>query len=506
MAACLLALFLLTSCASLNPWPSDVRRSLAEAAKNRAELEKVLRHYRNLGDERKLEAAEFLIANMKDAGYSFLAAQDENRNEVPFNALDHKNLAEAEAAWDALEKKYGPLDFTPKRFDKDLEFVRASFLIENIDLAFKAWREKPWARDLTFETFKEYVLPYRGSNEPLNPWRKACMERYAGLEKKMTDPTDAEEAGRLIREDVQKWVGFDSLYYMHPTDQGFNEMSRSRKGRCEDISNMMAFAMRANAIPSSADFTPFWADRDNNHAWEVILDAQGRAKAGLSNRAAKIYRKVFSIQPGSLGVIKDKDEEVPPYIGGKTYLDVTAHYVPVSDVAVDLETSPMLQAKRAYVCVFNGGEWQAVHWGNVRGGKTTFTGMGRNIAYLPAYYVDKKFAAAAPAFILTKEGRVHPLDGGGNQPPTRIGITATKPTTADADTRKDLPMMTVSPGKSYELFYWDGKWVSLGKRTAGAEPVTFDSVPSNRLLWLVEEGSRKLERIFTIEEGRQVWW
>ena len=67
-------------------------------------------------------------------------------------------------------------------------------------------------------------------------------------------------------------------------------------------------------------------------------------------------------------------------------------------------------------------------------------------------------------------------------------------------------MIVVKPGKTYELFVWDKEWVSLGKQVAGEQPVVFDSVPNGKLYWLVEEDSRRLERIFTIEDGRQRWW
>jgi hypothetical protein len=37
--------------------------------------------------------------------------------------------------------------------------------------------------------------------------------------------------------------------------------------------------------------------------------------------------------------------------------------------------------------------------------------------------------------------------------------------------------------------------------------LVFKNVPSNAFYWLTEDGSRKEERIFTIDDkGRQVWW
>ncbi|HUU97612.1 MAG TPA: transglutaminase-like domain-containing protein [Phycisphaerae bacterium] len=486
-------------------WPADVEMSLAKAGENRAELELVMRHYKRLGDPQKLEAAQFLIRNMDGHGYILTAFYDKDGNEVEFEALDYPNFKEAQAALDVLEKEHGELDYDTKRFDADLETVSAEYLIENIDLAFRAWREKPWAQDLTFEALCEYVLGYRGDNEPVNSFRPTCLARYADLPAKMEDPTDVYEAADLVRKDVNAWVPFNELYYLHPTDQSFEEMNQRRLGRCGDISNMMMYAMRSVAIPAAVDFTPWWADRDNNHAWEVILDAQGRGKARLLSRAAKIYRKTFAIQRDSLACRAGKDAKLPRYLNSRNYKDATDQYVETTDVTVRLENDRPAGTRFAYICVFNGGKWRPIHWGEIDGDRVTFTKLGRHIAYLPAYCVDEEPVPAAPPFILTREGDVRTLVGRPNRKLT-IELTVTKPETPDADTQITKPMIVVEPGKTYELFVWRDGWQSLGKQTAGDEPVSFDNVPAGGLYWLVAEGSRRLERIFTIEEGKQVWW
>lgn len=503
--AALMCFLPLIGASCVTPWPADVKLALSKAEDNRAQLEDVLDHYRKEADPQKLEAAQFLIANMEGHGYTVYALYDEEKNEIEFDALDYADFAEARAALDALEKEHGELDFTRKRFDEDLETITADFLIENIDLAFQAWREKPWAKGLSFDAFCEHVLPYRGSSEPLYSTRPACLERYADLAAQMKDPQDAREAARLIQKDVNEWVRFNELYYLHPTDQGFDEMNERRLGRCEDITNMQMYAMRANAIAAAADYTPHWPDRDNNHAWQVILDADGRGDVELSSRAAKVYRKMFSAQPDSLACRKTDEEKVPRWLGGKNYVDVTSQYLETTDVTIHLETERPENARFAYICVFNGGQWKAIHWGDIADDCVTFTEMGRNIAYLPAYYVEKELVPAGPPFILTLEEDIRTLDAE-SEPELTIEMAATTPKTPDADTHRDRPRIVVKPGKTYELFVWDDDWVSLGKQVAGDQPVSFESVPGGGLYWLVEEGSRRLERIFTIDGGKQVWW
>jgi hypothetical protein len=483
-----LASLILASSVIAGDRPAEVEHALSLAGENRAELVRVLDHYEQGDDPQKIEAAYFLIAHMEGHGYAELAYFDADGNEIEFDALEHKNYNKARAAFEDLEKQHGPLQYQKRSFDSDLETITADYLIENIDLAFKAWRTRPWAADISFEVFCEYILPYRGSNEPVEEWRAECIRRFEDITGQLENAESLTEAGRKIQGRSRRWVGFSKLYYLHPTDQGFGEMLESRTGRCEDMSNMMGYACRANAIVAAQDYTPFWANRDNNHAWEVLLDHEGRGRAGLSNKAAKIYRKTYSAQPDALGTIKKEDEKVPRWLARKTYKDVTTDYLETTDATVVTTRPPPEGHRFAYICVFNGGEWRAIHHGFLNGRSVTFTKMGRGIAYLPAYYVDGKLVAAASPFIIDKNGSMLGL-GGGSSGPTAVSLKA-------------------NAGKTWELRVWeDTGWSTLDRREGNeTKQLRFEDLASDRLYWLVADGSRRLERIFTIEEGKQRRW
>ena len=66
----------------------------------------------------------------------------------------------------------------------------------------------------------------------------------------------------------------------------------------------------------------------------------------------------------------------------------------------------------------------------------------------------------------------------------------------------------IREGELYELFYWDNGWQSLGKRTGSRklQYLTYNNVPANALLLLRNLTKGKEERIFTYEDGKQVWW
>lgn len=66
----------------------------------------------------------------------------------------------------------------------------------------------------------------------------------------------------------------------------------------------------------------------------------------------------------------------------------------------------------------------------------------------------------------------------------------------------------IRDGELYELFYWDNKWISLGKQIGSSETykLSYENVPSNTLYLLRNHTKGKEERIFTYENGKQVWW
>ncbi len=495
-------------------WSSETEAALSESGQARAELEGALHHYQKMADAQKLAAVEFLIQNMPGRGYARLGFKKTDGVEVPFEALDYANLKEAEVAFAKLEKEHGALQYGKVDGVPDFQAITAEFLIENTDLAFEAWRSKPWAKSLSFDAFCEHILPYRCSDEPLEAWRKPLMEKFANLEAELSDPNNAGEASGKISGEVHKMVRFWDLYYLHPTDQGYSEMLESGTGRCEDISNMISFANRANAIAVASDYTPAWANRDNNHAWNAVLGPDGRGSAPIHNVAAKVYRKTYARQNDCWADKAGPNEQVPRWLARRHYIDVTDQYMETTDVTIKLTSSAPEHSTLAYLCVFNGGEWIAIQGGEVRGELVTFERMGRGILLLPAWYDGEQLIPAAAPLTIAKDGSVRSLDGGSgggghgaaSLSGLAIDITTTKPETGDDDTLIPIPAIQVKAGQKYELLMWDGGWQSHGKKTAGEHPVRFDRLPPNRLYWVIGEHGRRLERPFTIDGGKQRMW
>jgi len=505
-----------SGCGEKSPYPPDIAEALKEAGDNRAELEKVLVHYSTSDDTLKYQAACFLIGNMEGHCYATYVLHDTAGAEIDFNVLDYPDFEALIAAANSIEKSRGELDFEKDTLIYDLKVIDSQFLINQINYAFEAWRTKPWASNLSFDDFCRYVLPYRGSNEPLEPWREYFWNKYRDIDTSLSDPADPIEVAARVNDDIKSWFGFDPRYYYHPTDQGLAEMMKTGLGRCEDMTNLTIYAMRAIGLAVTSDYTPFWANSGNNHAWNAILTADGKVipfmgaesnpgNYGLANKLAKVYRKTYNKQKDNLAFQKHKQEKVPGWLAGKSYIDVTSDYTDVCDVTVEFDKDIPDSVDIAYICVFNSGEWQAINWGRIEDGKTAFADMGTDIAYMPALYLNEEIVPYGAPFILGVDCQIRKC-----RPVETERISAKLISTTrrqQAISTDGIAQSFFDPGQEYELFYWADGWQSLGKSIAEAHnPLSYENVPGNGLYWLVADNSDKEERIFTLENGRQVWW
>ncbi len=515
-----LLFILLWSCnfSNLQPIPDNVKIALDSAKENKAELMKVINRYRfNPKDSLKLKAAYFLIGNMP--GHSYVRAKlvDTAGNPVAFRVLDYPDYDAMRNARDSLKKKIGDFDWKLDTIIYDIYAITADYLIENIELAFKTW-QYPWAKNLTFDEFCEYVLPYRGSNEPLEDWRSYFAKKYQWVVDSMKNCKDPSKVATVINNDIKSWFKFDARFYFHPTDQGLSEMLKNHMGRCEDMTNLAIYAMRAVGVPVMSDYVPYWPNTGNNHAWNATLDSNknvvifmgGLDNPGeyrLDNKKAKVYRKTFAHQKDALVNIAPKYEKIPSWLNFDRYKDVTPDYVKVANFEVELKEEKPDSSDYAYIAVFNDGDWRPIDWGNIEGNKAYFKNVGMDIMYLPVYYNQKsKVIPANYPFLLDTLGKLTYFVPDTNNKIELVAYSTTR--RSIYKTTDKISKATFEPGKVYELFYWDCKWIKAGEATSKKDkPLKFKDVPSGALYWLVKKDGRKEERIFTLDkEGNQVWW
>jgi predicted esterase len=195
-------------------WPAEVDEALARADKNRPELEKAL--YGAQAEHRK--AMVFLIANMPD---------------------------------------------------KDLRSLKADFLLDNVELTYKARKQVAWGSKVPDNVFFNDVLPYANVDEERDAWRKELYELCMPLVKDCKTPT---EAVQILNVKV-----FEKLKVRYSTKRNKPHQSPKESialgmASCTGLSILLSDACRSVSIPARLVGTPLWTNKTGNHTWVEIWD------------------------------------------------------------------------------------------------------------------------------------------------------------------------------------------------------------------------------------------
>ena len=225
------------------------------AGENRKELEKVLDYYAE--DSQKLEAARFLIRNMPRY-YGYEGWRLDSIQKILITA-EQKHFID-----DSILRKWTKqsLYSLPKIYDAHI--IKADYLIENIDLSFKMWKERPWNQDLPFEDFCELILPYRIDDEPLSNWRQNYFEVYFSALDSLSNCTDPLRACNALSKELSKKEFFYTVNFDMP-HLSAHFLLEHHVGFCREICDRAVYAMRACGIPGTVDMFVYSPEYQGSH-------------------------------------------------------------------------------------------------------------------------------------------------------------------------------------------------------------------------------------------------
>ena len=153
--------------------------------------------------------------------------------------------------------------------EHDLRSLKADFLLENIDLAFKARQQVAWGKQIPDDIFFNNVLPYANVDEKRDPWRKELYDLCLPIVKDCKTPA---EAAHKLNSTV-----FGKLKVRYSTGrkqphQSPKESIEQGLASCTGLSILLSDACRSVAVPTRLAGTPLWANKKGNHTWVEIWD------------------------------------------------------------------------------------------------------------------------------------------------------------------------------------------------------------------------------------------
>lgn len=427
----LLLMMLICSC---SPIKSPLEEALEMAGKNKSELEKVLSHYKqNSENSLKYEAACFLISNMKyhksceniflDNLYHDFFLQTADLFQSYFGEMSTDQIRSyKESSLDNLRKKISlkykqlPQIETKLNTIPDLQIIKADFLINHIDLAFTLWDQNPLLENIDFDEFKEFILPYRATDECIifnrseinNLFRK---ELYKDGLSNIIFPIERYKA--YI--DKHRW-----LHEYIKTDQhiGMYDLFLPRyKMDCHNITNLTCNAFRSVGIPVTREYTPQWIDNDKKHFWCVSPDSLGIYQPytvpdnNLGDDweqnikyAGKVYRQTYGANSNSPYFLAKENEYIPPIFRTPLIFDQTFRYH--QTVTLRIPFNEKINNRLAYICMFNKETLNPVGWGEINTDKheICIKQFPLNTLLIVIYYdSNKEIAITNPFIIQAKE-------------------------------------------------------------------------------------------------------
>jgi len=382
------------------------------------EFERVYIHYqKDPADSLKLKAAHFLIENLKGRYYYQGTQLDEY-----MKYLKLINLAKDQGKYiiSSFTTQYGPYttDSLKKQFDTD--HVKAQNIIGNIDMAFKVWREQPWGKDITWDQFLEYILPFRLVNGMPEYNREQIYKTYNPLlDSVRRVGGDAVMACKVINDRLKRdgWLFTERPDFMPHFPAA--ALLKYRTGSCREMADAAVYIMRSVGIPVGIDFLEQWPYRTQGHNWNIVLNKAGKItmfmgadeSPGIPHKPgstkAKIYRDTYALNPASLAMQNTAEDVIPAFLKNPRIKDVTDEYAKCYLVPVRLLNKPSENSRFAYLAVFNNQDWVPVAWTNNQNGKAVFSKVEGGIAYLPCFYGQgRKIIPANYPLILNKAGAI----------------------------------------------------------------------------------------------------
>lgn len=362
---------------------SSLEIALSIAKDNRVELEKVLTYYQqNSADSLKYKAACFLIENMPY--HSYIYGKQIEEYKAYYAWLKDSHGKTPEYVVDSVKQTFGPIERLERKFD--LLEIDSTYLCNNIEWAFKVWCEQPWGKNISFDMFCEYLLPYRIGDEPLTYWREIYYNKYNSIldSLRMSDSLDKEDpvvAANYLIDRLPDKSQYHTSVVPYPFGNIGPEYVHYMSGTCRERTDFGAYILRALGIPCTIDFLPVCSRVNAGHFWLTCWNKDGEdyktefpGNFVLTRKewwywwedASKIYRRTYSLNRELYSEMSQLTTDLYPFWRVPHFVDVSytyaRHYKEILQIPSSKIYSKNVEGKIAYLCMSNRDKWIPVDW------------------------------------------------------------------------------------------------------------------------------------------------
>lgn len=398
--------------------------ALEDILKKHLQLKEVLKRYET--DTLKLQAAKFLIENLPYY-YSYEGEQIEHyRKQFELYGTGLYTPGEVQ---DSIWKLYGRINLEKPTIKSDVELT-SDFLIDNIEWAFKVWKEQPWGKNVSFSDFCEYILPYRIEDESLKPWREKVYNTFNPILDSVRALPEAQDplfVSRVLIDSISR-MKFHFTGQLREGPHVGSDLVDWHSGNCREITDMLIYIFRALGIPCGCDYMPLRGDGNVAHFWNFILDKYGDSyymyESGTLNPVrkyrgtkAKIYRQTFSRNEDIVKGMRKVGEAVYPSFQFPNFIDVTrlysGKYARSLNIPHERFFHELPEDEIVYLCSSSWMDWKPIAWAHPGENDVSFDDVEGGVAFrLCVYNKDKRLIPVSDPFVFDKAtGGIHYFEG-----------------------------------------------------------------------------------------------
>lgn len=288
--------------------------------------------------------------------------------------------------------------------------------------SFKVYKEQPWGKNVTFDNFCEYVLPYRLGDERISYWRDSLYKQYDPLLEHIRKKAEAKDplyiAHFLIDTLSKSPHFFTSLIPLMP-HAGAEITTRWKTGSCREISDAFIYICRSLGIPCGIDYVDLQGDSNGGHLWCFILDKNQKTYINdyldpkilpaftLPGQKTQIRRSTFSLNRELIKKMYKFEKEVHPLFKKPFFSDVTDIYniyphtlkIPKSQLYNNYFDSKIL-----YVCLSSFQRWSPIAWtDNIQKDTILFPEIHGKVVLRVACWQNNRLEYLSEPFLFNEE-------------------------------------------------------------------------------------------------------
>lgn len=393
-------------------------------------LSKILYHYRYIDkNEFKEDATKFLIENMPfhySQGHvtkestelkNWIKATDSVFYSTTKTYKDSDNLAERiQDIQNNWKKKYDRSSIREHEIEEyinyDYNILTPDFLIEHIDNAFTVWHTTDASKNLSFENFKEYILPYRAVNSvgysETGKHLKAMFNKYIWNKNVVNAKHAIDNYNKAIYA-LRDMNG--KMNFKH--HNGIADIFSRDYCDCIDMANWGALTLRACGIPTVVEYNICYRSLPGRHYFCSIYNTSDGTWSSFNPESsipgekdwafaetANVYRITYAPQQDTPYYLRAKEEFIPTNLSDPCIKDVTNYLCKTSSITLPAKISS--NNNLVYLATFskeNNGivpvTWSTV---NHKTQKAHFQHILANMIYFPIYYPSEKWEAFGMPF------------------------------------------------------------------------------------------------------------